>query len=137
MVKAAGLPALDKAERKRDRRRNARRRRKEREQERSLSVTLGTTEPVQLVSHHSKHVKRKNVKCVDAPKAVNISTFGRLSKCWFLPTKVGDVEMDILVDTGAELSIMSSKMYSQLPAKSHTILEDSDAFFDGIGGRKE
>ena len=137
MAKAAGLSALDKAERKRDRRRRARHRWNARRQERSIPECLGKTGHLQSASYPSKQLNRKKVKRVDAPKAVKVCRFGRSSKCWFLPTEVDGVEMDILVDTGAERSIMSERMYSRLPTEAHTPLEASDAVFDGIGGRKE
>ena len=53
-------------------------------------------------------------------------------------SEVDGVEMDILVDTGAERSIMSSTGYTHdSQTEAHTILEASDTVFDGIGGRKE
>ena len=83
-----------------------------------------STWDVQLETHR-KRVKRRDVKRVDAPKSVTLATFGRLSKCWFLPCKFGDQELEVLIDTGTENCVMSINAYSRLSNDTHTDLEKS------------
>ena len=58
----------------------------------------------------------------------------RVSNCWFITCWFDDVPVEALVDTGAEASVISSRMLRQLGTKAHSSMLPSMTQFRGIGG---
>ena len=58
----------------------------------------------------------------------------QVSNCWFTTCWFKDVPIEALVDTGAEASVISSRMLKQLGTDTHSTTLPSVTQFRGIGG---
>ena len=54
--------------------------------------------------------------------------------CWFLPIFIGNMRVECLVDTGAELSVLADSIFSKLESSAYSNKTQEDIKFAGVGG---
>ena len=79
-------------------------------------------------SIHGTH-KRRARNCV----SYDIAAVA-FSECWYATIWVGDILVEALVDSGAEMSLLSSDIYEQLANLPDYNLQPTNTCFLGIGG---
>ena len=85
-------------------------------------------------SKKAKQRRNKRLRERDDTRQLYMGNMRKASKCWFMTCWFGNVPVEALVDTGAEASVISSRMFRQLDLKSHSKLIPSNTQFRGIGG---
>ena len=132
-------------QRRRDARRLTRLRRKYHDKEEKLATMLGITEAknghvttitgtsIPRLSRNARRRHNRRLRAMESAKEVN---FGKLdySKCWYAFTFIGSCPVEALIDSGAEISIVSKRIYDDLDSHEKPALVPSKIKFRGIGG---
>ena len=78
--------------------------------------------------------KRLIARQEDATCKLYMGNIAKVSHCWFTTCWFDNVPVEALVDTGAEASVIASRMFKQLSASCHSRTSPSLTQFRGIGG---
>ena len=107
-LKSPNLKTSDVLQRKRDRRRRHRQRRKYLAKVSELDKVCGT----RVSSPRESTVNTRET----SPRAQIEFDISRVvySECWYANVKIGGVLVEALIDSGAELSLLSADVYEQL-----------------------
>jgi len=126
----------DHKERVRDRRRRRRQIKREKIRLAKLDDSLGTTEAqppnTEYIGLSRTARKRRARNCISYD--ISAVTF---SECWYAQIQIGDILVDALVDSGAEMSLLSTDIYQQLPDIQDYELRATNTRFRGIGGAQQ
>ena len=87
-------------------------------------------------SRNSIRRRMKRKKHEAASSNINMGNIAQVNNCWYTTCWFEDVPIEALVDTGAEASVISSRMLRQLGTKCHSTTIPSMTQFRGIGGNQ-
>ena len=85
-------------------------------------------------SRRANRRKAKRKKQEAESSKIYMGEVAQVTNCWYTTCWFEDVPIEALVDTGAEASVISSRMLKQLGTKCHSTTQPSTTQFRGIGG---
>ena len=100
---------------------------------------LGTHLNGQTESDYQKKLSR-NVQCrwkKNSPKLLYIGGNYQPSKCWYVTCWFGNGPVEALIDSGAEASLMSSRIFKTLEPSVYSCFMPDCATFWGISGQQQ